>query len=94
MHLVLPHALDCLSPSASLPCVGFLVLGSHFPSFWLPSLGWKESLLGGIPPAFGMAACIGLPAPFRLHTLRRLFGFGFHLGFPIFLGFPVAPRTQ
>ena len=48
--------------------------------------------LGGkrkYPHAVGRAACIGLPAPVRLHTMRRLFD----LGFPIF-GFPVAPRTQ
>ena len=60
--------------------------------------GVKERFLGRVTThAFGVvAACLGLPAPFRLHTMRRLFGFGggFRLGFPIFLGFPVAPRTQ
>ena len=51
----------------------------------------KESLGRVTPHAFGVAACLGLPAPIHLHTLRRLFGL---VGFPVslFLVAPLVPR--
>ena len=58
MHLALPHALDCLRPSASIPCAGFLVWIAKGAPPLTPWLVCTAEAMPGRPRAAGAAELV------------------------------------